>query len=170
MHNITNEVEMKKNVWLLLLLPFLLWSGLRVYDAVQFSRNCGGYLKRAGDANTVPLAKRELARALAYIESNGLTKGYTSILYTTPDEELGFWYENLKVSHAELLNVKPDAGLYETSNVLMKSRGTLLDGNGTVTIPSGISVYPNNTEMAMFGVLSFIAAVVGCVIGVRKNL
>jgi hypothetical protein len=118
---------------------------------VQFDRGAGGYLKRAADANTIDLAERELSVALKYIESNNMTSGYTSVLYRTPDEEIGYWYENLARSAKELCDVPPDADQTLKSNVLMKLRETLTDtsSEGTVlTVPSGISKYPHNKAMA----------------------
>lgn len=32
--------------------PFIIWGATRAWWAIQFSVNCGGYLKRAADANT----------------------------------------------------------------------------------------------------------------------
>lgn len=88
---------------------FLLWAGVRTVNHIQFDRNIGGYLKRAADANTVELAEKNLSVAVEYLEKNGLTSGYTSILYRTPDEDVGFWFTNLKSSLDELHAVKPEA-------------------------------------------------------------
>lgn len=43
------------------------------------------------------------------MEDRGYTKGYTSILYETPDEDIGFWHENMNLSLAELESISPDA-------------------------------------------------------------
>ena len=120
---------------------------------IQFNQNCEGYLKRAADANTISMAEKELEIALEYIEKNKLTKGYTSVLYNTPDEDVGFWYNNLKESMKELQQITPEATQLEQSNVLMKLRETLLDStdSGTsVTCPSGISLFPHNDTWAWF--------------------
>lgn len=116
---------------------------------IQFERNCGGYLKRAADANTVKLAKEQLIIAINYIEDHQLTNGYTSVIYTTPDEDLGFWYDNINQSFIELNQLDTFATALEKSNVLMKLGETLLDNNSgktSVTIPDGISRFPNNKE------------------------
>lgn len=144
---------------IILLLPILFWTGYRAVADIKFNRGCGGYLKRAADANSVELAKAELTKAIHYIESRGMTTGYTSIVYNTPDEDVGFWYTNLKTSLKDLEDLGPNASPMEKSNTLIKLRETLLDhGNGTehVTMPSGISVYPNNLGVAVlasFGTL-----------------
>ncbi|OGI17115.1 MAG: hypothetical protein A3J63_03065 [Candidatus Moranbacteria bacterium RIFCSPHIGHO2_02_FULL_40_12b] len=154
---------MKKTIGVLLVLIFVAWVVARIVIGIQFNQNCGGYLKRAADANTVELAKKQLEIALMYIEQKQLTSGYTSIIYRTPSEEVGFWYENLKSSLNELSTLKPDATPLEKSNMLIKLRETLLDEgqSTTVTIPAGISVYPYNTAMAILGGILLIPAVVG---------
>lgn len=128
--------------------------------SVSFDRECGGRLKRAADANTVEVARREIGAALAYLERENMTQGYTSVLYRTPDEDVGFWYSNLKAAQGELDAVGEGATKLEKSNVLMKLRETILDqssdGKTVVTKPDGISVFPSNLA---FGIWSAFAAV-----------
>ena len=135
---------------------------------VQLDRNCTGHLKRAADANTIELAASELEIAIQYLEDNDLTTGYTSILYTTPDEDIAFWYNNLKDSHQELVQMKNMDSVtnLEKSNQLMKLRETLIDHNGDksgdqVTVPEGLSRYPDNANYAWWVNLSWILAVWG---------
>lgn len=120
--------------------------GARIYKKIIFKQNVTGYLKRAADANTVELAKEELKRVIDYLELNGLTEGYTSIIYKTPDEDIGFWYRNIKASYNELEMLQTTSAL-EKTNVLIKLRETLVDGGERmkVTVPEGIHVYPYNT-------------------------
>lgn len=142
---------------------FCLWAGIRIVSSIQFNRGCEGYLKRAADANNVELAVKQLEIALEYIENNRLTTGYTSVLYQTPDEDVGFWYANLKISLDELKKVDLNATQLEKSNLLIKLRETLLDQGSdktSVTIPEGISIYPKNVAMAWFGWISSILAVI----------
>ncbi len=118
-----------------------------VYNSVQLEQNCTGYLKRAADANTVEIASGELAKAIRYLEENNLTSGYTSIFYKTPDEDIGFWYDNLKASLNELSNVDSNTSSVERTNLLMKLRETLIDNGESgdaLTCPDGLSRYPNN--------------------------
>jgi hypothetical protein len=152
---------MKKTLYLFIAiisaLIFLTWGGFRIVNNVQFDRNCEGFLKRSADANTIEIAKQQLKIAVDYCEDAGLTSGYTSIWYTTPDEEVGFWYQNLKSSLAGLYKIPADANDLLTSNVLMKLRETLLDDTDTgtsVTCPSGISIYPYNTAYMWWGIIS----------------
>lgn len=120
---------------------------IRITKTVSIKQNCTGYLKRAADANTVETAKEELQKSIQYLEDNNLTKGYTSVFWKTPDEDIGFWYKNLKESESELMKVDSTTSSMEKANLLMKLRETLLD-NGKdgdhLTVPQGLSTYPNN--------------------------
>lgn len=158
---------MKKTISLLLLIFSISVFGWRIKQKIVFKQNVTGYLKRAADANTIPLANQELTKVIDYLEANNLTSGYTSVLYQTPDEDISFWYNNLKASQKELQTLNSTSAL-EKTNVLIKLRETLLDtGERTkVTVPSGLSIYPNNkigallTTLAcfsLFGLIGFAA-------------
>lgn len=124
---------------------------------IQFNRNCEGYLKRAADANTVETAKAELEKAIAYMDAKNLKVGYTSVIYTSPSEDVEFWYKNISASYKELGLIDSTSSQLEKSNMLMKLRETLLDDSseGTdVTVPDGISRYPDNT---LWGLLMWLA-------------
>ncbi len=136
---------------------------------ISFTQNCDGYLERAANANTVETAKKELGIAVDYLEKNGLTSGYTSVFYKTPDEDIGFWYQNLKASLEELATLPENSTPLEKTNVLMKLRETLIhhgsEGGESVTVPSGISRYPSNTVfMALFVIFGFLSFVTGAVV------
>jgi len=152
-------------------ISFCGWAAVRIVQGVGFKQDCGGYLRRASNANTVELAVRELSRALEYMERNNLTTGYTSVLWRTPDEDVGYWHDNIRASLDELKAIKPDAGQLERSNVLMKLRETLIDrgdkGDG-LTVPDGISAFPANTALFIWGWLSALVAV-GCVALAMKD-
>jgi len=134
----------------------LIFPTCRVIKGIQFDQQCGGYLKQAADANTPEIALERINLALKYIEDNNLTNGYTSVLWKTEDENVGFWYKNIKACQSELESCL-DGSQLEKSNVLMKVRESLTDNdeNGTtLTIPEGISVFPNNF---LWGVLTFLS-------------
>lgn len=145
-----------KYINLLLLVFCISACGARIYKGIVFKQNVTGYLKRAADANTIDLASVELGKAITYLEKNNLTTGFTSIIYQTPDEDIDFWYRNLKASEDELKNLNSTSAL-EKTNVLMKLRETLLDtGEKTkVTIPPGLAVYPHNTLWAIVMSIAF---------------
>lgn len=142
-------------------LCFIGWGAVRTIAYIQYDRNCGGHLKRAADANTVELARTELETSLKYLEANNMTSGYTSVFYTTPDEDIGFWYTNLNASLGELNAVRAEASPLERSNLLMKLRETLLDKD-KINDPTGISIYPHNTGLALWLILaSLFCAITG---------
>ncbi len=145
-------------------LPLIFLAGWVIILGIQFDRKCGGYLKRAADANTVQLAEKELSVAISYLEGHSMTQGFTSIVYETPDEDVGFWYSNLKSSLTELRGMSEKTTQLERSNVLMKLRETLLDDTQTgvkVTVPKGVHKFPRNMMFAVFLIISGVAFVFG---------
>lgn len=147
---------MRNFLFIILGLFSLTMASIFFIKKVQLNQNCTGYLKRAADANTVELADKELSKAITYLEENNLTSGYTSVLYRTPDEDISFWYNNLKQAQKELVEVKNSPSTLETSNVLIKLRETLMqngDKGDELTVPEGLSRYPNNL---IFGILNII--------------
>jgi hypothetical protein len=130
--------------------------GAVIVKSITLEQNCTGYLKRAADANTVETASVQLERAINYLEENNLTTGYTSVLWRTPDEDIEFWFNNLKESQNELSKVDDTTSSLEKSNILMKLRETLMDNgqNGDkLTVPLGLSRFPNN---ALWGLLMWL--------------
>jgi hypothetical protein len=137
-----------------------------IVKSIQFDQNCGGYLKNAADANSVELASERIGKAVEYIEANGLTEGYTSVLWRTEDENVSYWYSNIKACQKELDSCQ-DATQLEKSNVLMKVRESLTDngGKGTdLTLPEGISKYPHNTLWAVLFTVNLLIKMIGWIL------
>lgn len=141
-------------------LLFGMWAGIRIYSSIQFDHQCEAYLKRAADANTVEIAKDNLAKAIKYAEDNNLTKGIVSVFMHNPKNDIGFWYDNMKACYEELDNLPEDASSLERTNMLMKLRESLVDtGESTsVTVPDGISIYPHNVMYFWWGWITLILA------------
>ena len=158
---------MKNILSVVLILVSLIIFGMRISKGIELKQNVTGYLKRAADANTIKLANEELTKSIKYLESKNLTTGYTSILWKTPDEDIDFWYRNLKASQSELSNLKSESAL-EKTNVLIKLRETLLDSGekSKVTVPKGLSVYPNNKLWAFLTLIAILAGFIGFMIPV----
>lgn len=136
---------------------------INIVMAIEFKQQCSGYLKQAADANTVELASERIGMAIEYIESHNLTSGYTSVLWKTEDENIGYWYQNIKACQKELQDCK-DGTQLEKSNVLMKVRESLTDNGekGTeLTIPAGLSRYPNNAMWGILRAISYILIIMG---------
>jgi hypothetical protein len=128
-----------------------------IYRNVKFNQNCEGYLGQAAHANTIATAIPPLEKAVKYAEDNGLTDGYTSVIYTTPNEDVGFWYNNLKTSLDELKNSPETTDKLTQSNQLIKLRETLIhhgkEGDD-ISVPPGISRFPSNRFYAIVFTLS----------------
>lgn len=148
-------------VWTILM--GLTAPGICIVKSIQFNQQCAGYLKQAADANTAELALERLNLAIDYVERHELTEGYTSVLWKTEDENIGYWYRNLKACQSELEGCIGATQL-EQSNVLMKVRESLTDDgeNGTsLTIPCGISRYPYNTAWGWTRFFSYLILLFG---------
>lgn len=129
-----------------------------------------GYLKRAADANTIEIAQTELKRTLDYLEENNITKGYTSVMWRTPDEDIEFWYNNIKTSYVELEGLSDTTTSLEKSNMLIKLRETLMDSGESgsyITVPEGISRFPNNL---MWGILMWVAVLIIIGLGIGGTI
>ncbi len=137
----------------IILVILLFIPGTVVYRSIKFNQDCGGYLDQAANANTVELAIDRLNRAIDYLEKHNMTSGYTSVLWRTEDENVGFWYRNICACRDELVEVK-DMSQLEKSNVLMKVRESLKESTGEhgdkVIIPPGISRFPDNLGFGIF--------------------
>lgn len=141
--------------------------GIAIKNSISLKQNCTGYLERAANASTVETAKEQLQKGIKYLEENNITSGYTSIFYQTPDEDIEYWYKNLKSSESELMKVDNTTSSLEKTNLLMKLRETLLDHNkngDSLTAPNGLSRYPNNQLWCvLFSVSSLIIVVLGII-------
>mgnify|MGYP001000706784 CR=1 FL=1 len=148
---------MKKLTLIVLFLIALTINGYILVNQIQLQQNCLGYLERAASSNTVETAKGEFKTATNYLETNSLTTGYTSILWKTPDEDINFWYNNLKSSESELAKVDSNTSALEKTNLLMKLRETLIDHDkdgDVLTYPNGLARYPDNKFISVIWVLS----------------
>lgn len=150
---------------IMLFLAGCITPAICVVKSITFNQECGGFLKQAADANTSDIALKRINLALDYIERNHLTEGYTSVMWRTEDENIGFWYENIKACQSELEACK-DGTQLEKSNVLMKVRESLTDEgeSGTkLTIPAGIHKYPYNAFWSIMETLGSIGMVIALI-------
>lgn len=156
---------MKKIIGILLVIPFLIWGGARSWNKeIVFNRECGGYMQNAANANSIDLAREEMEKVVKYIENHRLQPGFTSVVYNTPEEDVGFWMSNMRSSLEGLRQISPEATSLEKSNVLIKLRETLMDKakeGGSISVPEGISIYPYNFAFMIWGVIAGILAFIG---------
>jgi hypothetical protein len=105
--------------------------------------------------NSIETAAREINLAIDYLESNGITSGYTSILFKTPGDSVEWWYNNLK-RISEELELRNSSDKYQ---LLIKLHQMNLSG------PEGISVFPDNKKYFFFGLVSFLLYCIGFILG-----
>ncbi len=136
-----------------------IWGFKSSYD---FNKDCGGYLKRAATANTVPLAEIALSKAVKYLEDNSLTRGNTGIIFKLPKNDLTFLYDNLTASLKELRDIPAEASALEKSNVLMKLRETLErdDESNSLNIPAWMWIYPYQIAWIFAACLAAFCAII----------
>lgn len=142
---------------IIVVLAILAFAVPPIYLNTTFDIDIGGHMKRASDANTIELATQEMRVVVTNMEQRGMTEGYTSVIYRTPDEDVGYWYDNMNSSLKELESINPNASQLEKSNVLMKLRESLTDSEESgseIKIPPGISRYPNNLLWVIVGLIS----------------
>lgn len=146
----------------LLGIMLLALCGVMTFPArIHFDQRIGGHLKRAADAATLEVAHEELQTALEAAKEEGFTRGYTSVFYETPDEDVGFWYGNLIKAAEEIKSVlaKTDASANDHNLALARLRQVLLDhvqGNEKITFPHGLEVYPYNGLIGAIGVVGIL--------------
>jgi len=134
----------------ILLVVFLMWlsvMGSMIYESCEYQAGFSSYVERAAYGNSYETVAPSLDAAIAYLENNDLTEGFTSVLYKTADEDLAWYYQNLKEIRADLDRAGPD-GFYlpaEKDLLFLNLKTRLLRSSGNVAAPIGISRFPHNT-------------------------
>lgn len=154
----------------LLAVPMMIWGFLAFMNNLKFEQGCFGHLTRVGHANTIEAAREELESAISFLEQEKITDGYTAIFegMKTPDEDIAFWYKNLKASAEQLKKIPKDVSALERSNVLLKLRETVIHAGAKgedLVCPPGLSRYPNNLTWIFMLVLCGLAAFAGLLTG-----
>jgi len=160
------SLSLGKYIYLCGIILLVIWGGIRFYNNVQFNLHCEGYLKRAADAPDITLAKEELQKAVFYARNHNLTEGYTTaIFWKDPSEDIGYWYRKLNTAYKQLEKADMESiSNWEESNLLIKLREALLNPDGSVIVPQGISVFPYNTLLAVLFILGLIVFTIGYII------
>jgi preprotein translocase subunit SecF len=154
-------------VGLFLILIFVGLMGYDAYRGITYDIDVGGHLKLAAKANTPDIALGEMNISLKAMEARGYTEGFTSVLYRTPDEDVGYWYRNMKATRDSLAALDKNATQLEESNVLMKLRESIVDdsvSSESLKDPPGIQNYPYNGILALIEFVGFILFIIGIVL------
>jgi len=165
---------MKGFAWLVALLATLSLVVVGVGSVVwwyDFSKNCGDYLKLAGDAPTVERADEFLGQAVSYIKKQNLTSGNSAYIFKTPKNDVGIWYNQLKGAKettetllAKLAKDPTSVSQLERDNALMKIREVVLDDTQSgvsVTTPDHITWFPDQWLILIWWIVSIIFAAIG---------
>lgn len=162
----SNERRIMKIVLgILLCFPFVLWCIIRIIMDVTFDTGCGGYLAQAAAASSIETAKEPLATALGYLESHGMTHGNTGVVFHYPQNDVGFFYKNLKAAQAELESMGNDSPPLAQSNVLMKLHEAI-----KAHAPQGISGSPYNVILCVLAWITGVFGAVGLLLAGSKML
>ncbi|MFA5359395.1 MAG: hypothetical protein WC349_00335 [Patescibacteria group bacterium] len=149
--------------FILFAISFVVWAVFRLSLAVGFDNNCAQHIKRAAKAVTVEEARESLKVAVAYIEQEGLTEGYTSIFYRSKDENVKLWYSKVKGSLRGLEKITSGTTRDGELKMLIQLKKALFKSSpigDVVILPPGISAYPHNIFLFCWGMISFIICVV----------
>ena len=154
-------------------------GGVRTFNEISYDQQVEGHLKLAADANSTELAEQKLKIAIEGMDARGICKKgddncFTSIIYRTPDEDVGFWRKNVEGTLAGIQAMTPEerADNLTESNQLMKIRETLLDSGqhgDHVTSPAGIAVYGYNRAFALWVTVSILAFGMALLIPERRR-
>lgn len=164
------NIKAKKVLGVIMLLISVVILGTRLVKTIEFKNNVTSYLKRATSASSVELALQDIAYVVDYLEEKDMV-GHTSIFWNTPNEDVGFWFKNLKQTKLELESLK-GASLSDETNALLKLRGTLLEDGKKgkkILMPKGMAVFPNNRLWFFLVILAGVLGFIGYFLAFRKS-
>lgn len=140
----------------------LSWCTIRVVLSIRYDTHVTERLERAHSAHDLDTLYRELHRATDYLQLTDRDEGYTSIIYDTPSEDVGYWYRNLVQAQREVHDMlyfidegKERPPNNEINVLIQKVRRTIAP-YGDIKTPQGISVYPHNLYYFAWAILSIV--------------
>lgn len=152
------------------ILSFITWGTVRIYKCIVFNKNCTEYISNSAHVNSIKVAKKELDHAILYLEEKNLTEGRVSIVSSQIANDIGYFYENLKVQQ-EFLDTesKKELNSEEETAILMKYRSNIGDYTSdklhfSLNIPDGISIYPNNVAYFWWAIISILIFIISFLI------
>ena len=123
----------------------------------QFEIHCGVYLRRAANANDIKNAKESLYKALMYAHKRGLTEGNTSVVIYDPNNDIGFWYDELSAAYDALNQLPANASVADRTWAFDRIRQYVAED----CRPGSLAFYPYHRIMfwamgaSTFGTLLF---------------
>lgn len=162
----THQKIMKVKIFIatMLIVCGLICPTICFVKGVQFNKDCADYLLQTGYADSPELALCRLDTVIEYIEAHNLTKGYTSILRETEDENIESWYKRIIVCRDSIESCLYTCQLGET-NVLKRVWNIRTDRR--LIAPRGIYLYPNNKAWFVARLISYLMIIIG-IFWIRK--
>ena len=166
-----------KRVYLVIAMfaPLLISGWIGAKRNADFNVFCAQHVERAARSNSIDAARDEIGMAISWLEEKKMVEGYSGVVYQSPSNDIGYWYKNLKEVHARLggtsgKEVKHEISLggsqmnlVESSIVLERVQTSLLDKEGTLRVPTFISLYPNQKGIFWTMMAGWASAIAGFV-------
>lgn len=170
-------------VLFLSILTFAAWGVSRIHAGQQFANRYESNVLAAHNTDDMTKAHKYIKRAREYLEGQGNTKGYTSCLYESPDEDVSELYDAVKDVESSLEKAVKGGDnptdsawrkwLERKGLVAKKDPKDAECKTYKVEIPSGISVHPYNSHysLAAWGSLfsTIISAIWTCIVAKVNN-
>lgn len=153
-------------VSVMLFVPFFSWAITRIVKSNQFDDNFTYHVQEALDHSatieikSLTYSEKQMELALAYLESNKLTSGWTTISGRTKSEDLSVFHDDIKKKYDYILDLKnSNTDKLQTFKDYVSFRQLK---RSEVVVPDGISIYPHNT----FYLIWFYAALLSAILGI----
>lgn len=154
---------------IILIVPFFGWAITRIVKDQRFDDNCTYHIQQGLSSNDLTYSSSEIELAIAYLETNHLTSGYTTIAGKDQSEDLALFNSTLRKKYIYINflkektpeEIKKYEEFYELRNFSTPGRQSL--PAVSVYVPSGISVYPYNTSYMIWMFISIIFAALGII-------
>lgn len=151
--------------------------GVKGYAASKFDNECSAYVEAAYRSNDIGQASKYLEQARKYLKDNGMTSGYTGVLYQNPKDNVDEWYDRLSslTSRVTAAKIARDSGnataIASLTNLpgsvlnidvpfwqkAMKDAGLIREGfkptdEPVFVAPACISTHPYNSVLTIVGI------------------
>lgn len=113
------------------------------------------HVKRGIDSLNLDIAKKELDKAIKYLNDNNLTNGSTSIFSGDSENDLESYYNWIKEVYKYIKYFPSNASKVER----LKYFKELENIESTINIPKGMAMYPYNKLFFIWIMLSFIGSI-----------
>ena len=151
--------KLRMYFFLVAVISCAIWGTVVAINYISFQQSCAGELKAAMESQRNSDALQHLTVALAWMEGRGLR-------FADPDSTTGLWYHRLTIIHdASYQNF----GMLGDGAVGKAVGDFVRDEDGNVLSPHGISVYPHEWQVGVWGFVSFLCALFGWIFYPTKS-